>query len=280
MKLKKRIIVGDCIVPTDCDLEFNNGIALYDGNEIELSKIPIDAMEYELQPELSQDIWDGEHLRTEVRDKLLSIANDFYESSGFKAPILDIIFTGSLANYNYHDGSDIDLHVVIDYSSENEDTELVRIAANGIKWRWNQEHNITISGHEVETYIQDSNEQHNSSGIYSIMHDEWIVKPEHRHVVIDSNAISSKADFFKYVIDDIEKQVNSIRRNQPTDGLLEQIDNIRYKVLRQRKDSFENGGDEFSTGNLVFKELRNSGYIEKIMNLEKQVYDRMNSIGI
>lgn len=269
MKLIKPILVNDEIVPAGTIVSLDS--------DIDVSLVPIQATDYRLHTELNQVIWNYDTLKPEIRERLIDIANDFYESSGFKADIKDIIFTGSLANYNYHDGSDIDLHVVIDYSDENEDTELVKLAANAIKWKWNKEHNITINGYEVETYIQDANEPHTSSGIYSVMNDTWIVKPVYHSINVDTEMIRKKSDVFKFAIDDIEKQISKLSRNEPSSDILDMIDTVRYKVLRQRKDAFANGEDEFSVGNLVFKELRNSGYIEKLMNLEKQVYDTIKS---
>ena len=53
-----------------------------------------------------------------IRKKLLKIAEEFYgkfDDVIGKKPIVDIQLTGSLANYNYTDLSDLDLHVLIDF---------------------------------------------------------------------------------------------------------------------------------------------------------------------
>ena len=58
---------------------------------------------------LNQDFWNqpGDKLDPEIREKLLEIATDFIEKSeAAEAPIKDITFTGSLANYNYSPFSD------------------------------------------------------------------------------------------------------------------------------------------------------------------------------
>jgi len=41
-----------------------------------------------------------------------------------------------------------------------------------------------------------------------------------------------------------------------------------------RKDSLEKDG-EFGVGNLAFKELRNSDYIEKIIDIDNLLYDKL-----
>ena len=76
-------------------------------------------------------------IKREIRDRLIEIANRFLKPTlGSKAEIKDITFTGSLANYNYTDLSDIDLHIIIDFNDINEDEELVRNYFNAVKSLW------------------------------------------------------------------------------------------------------------------------------------------------
>ena len=64
---------------------------------------------------LNSELWDEDKkLRPEVRDRLMRIAEKFIKPTlGKGVTIKDITFTGSLANYNYSDMSDIDLHIII-----------------------------------------------------------------------------------------------------------------------------------------------------------------------
>ena len=57
---------------------------------------------------------------------------------------------------------------------------------------WNKKHNITIFGYEIELYIQDSNEIHHSTGIYSVLNDSWITKPNRIEPEIDENMVKRK----------------------------------------------------------------------------------------
>ena len=88
-----------------------------------------------VKDDLDREIWDEkDQLRPEIKEKLLEIANDFWESQDLDhVKVKDIIFTGSLANYNWSNFSDIDLHIVIDYTDVNKDAELVRKYFNSIK---------------------------------------------------------------------------------------------------------------------------------------------------
>ncbi len=43
------------------------------------------------------------------------------------------------------------------------------------KTLFNEQHDITIYGYEVELYVQNESESHFSSGVFSVLNDEWIV---------------------------------------------------------------------------------------------------------
>ena len=64
--------------------------------------------------ELNPKIWDDkDQLYKDIKDKLQLIAEEFIKTTrGKDADIKDTTFTGSLANFNYSDFSDIDLHIL------------------------------------------------------------------------------------------------------------------------------------------------------------------------
>lgn len=211
-------------------------------------------------------------LKPDLRDRLLKIANDFYAGTGFKARIKDIILTGSAANYNWHAQSDLDVHVVIDYAEENADTELVSNAAYAMKWQWNEQHDIVIDGHSVEMYIQNAAEPHTASGVYSILNDAWIVVPKQRQITVNADAINAKASALRSQFKALQERFDD---GEVSEELLKAVQDCRYRMLRLRRDDFEAGGDEFSTGNLAFKQLRNDGTIGDAIKLEQSLYDKL-----
>ena len=83
---------------------------------------------FHLQDELNPKVWylpnekymgdpDGQvyKMRPKVRERLLEIANIFIEFLDVNVVISDITMTGSLANYNWSQYSDVDLHILIDF---------------------------------------------------------------------------------------------------------------------------------------------------------------------
>lgn len=228
----------------------------------------------EIQNDLNRDIWDDDNkLKPEIAEKLTQIAEDFYEKLDLPTPILDITFTGSMANYNWTSLSDIDLHIVVDYTAINENQELVRNYLMEAKSNWNRNHDIKIKGHEVEIYVQDSNEPHHSTAVYSIANDDWVIEPRKKRFEASEDAIRQKADAFIARID-LLKKLSDEGKHEEVYGDSERL---REKLRKYRQSGLETGG-EFSTENLVFKFLRNSEEIERIYDMKKEAYDAMMSV--
>lgn len=228
----------------------------------------------EIKEDLNRDIWDeNDKLKSEIAQKLLKIARDFYEGLDLQAPILDITITGSIANYNWTEKSDIDLHILIDYTAVNEDAELVKKYLSAAKTNWNKNHEIMIKDHEVEVYVQDSNEPHHSTGVYSILNDDWIIKPERAEFQVSEDDVKKKNQYF---IDAIEL-INKIKEDGRHEEAYGDSDRLAAKLRNYRQSGLETGG-EYSVENLVFKGLRNSDYIGKLYDVKKDSYDAIMSI--
>ena len=225
--------------------------------------------------DLNSKIWDENmQLRKEVREKLLQIANEFIDFIGVPLLIEDVIFTGSLANYNWSEYSDIDLHVVCDFIQFS-DTELSLYEElfKVKKTIFNTNHDIKIFGYEVELYVQNATEAHFSSGVYSVLYDEWDVKPEKEDSNIDTKILKSKINHWKSQIDTVvdnatEKDIDEAR---------EYIKKFKEKLKKYRSSGLKKEG-EYSYENLVFKYLRRSDYLEKLFNLENNLLDKELSL--
>ncbi len=226
---------------------------------------------FRLKDELNPKVWDNFEINDEVKADLLKIASDFYSSTDLNADVKDIVLTGSLANYNWSEKySDYDLHILINFKNVDENVELVKKFVDSAKNIWNKEHDIKIKGYEVEVYIQDVSEPHKSTGIFSLMKDKWLVKPERLDIEPDEDMIKEKGKSLMMLIDDLEDEVDEDKY----EAFKEKIDKVWNKVKDYRKSGLESEGGEFSTGNFVFKLLRRNGYIGKIMALKKESYDK------
>ena len=215
---------------------------------------------------LNPNIWDGLKLKPEIKEKLLQIGKDFYTDTETDAPLKDILFVGSLANFNWSDTSDFDVHVVIDFKDVDENVELVEKLVNALKSKWNDEHDIHLKGHNVEVYIQDITKENKSSGVYSLMQDEWLTEPQKENVLIDKEKIQQKYN-------DYVRKINSGIKAQD----IEKLKTIVKDVYDMRQAGLDKSG-ELSTENLVFKILRSRNYIEKLKTEINKLYDKAQSL--
>ncbi len=228
----------------------------------------------EIKEDLNRDIWDEDNkIKPKIAVKLLRIAEDFYKKLDIPADILNITLTGSMANYNWTDKSDLDLHILIDYSAVDENTELVKKYLSEAKTNWNRNHEIMIDGHEVEIYVQDINEPHHSTGVYSIMDNDWLIIPEPAEFEVSEDAIEQK---YKSIQDTI-KMIEKLQKEKKYEEVYGDTDRLKGKIRNYRQSGLETGG-EFSVENLVFKALRNGGELEKLSDLKREAYDNMMSV--
>ena len=231
---------------------------------------------FKLQDELNPKVWDNEDtLNKEVREKLLAVATEFIDFLGVPILVEDIIFTGSLANYNWSKYSDIDLHIVADFSQFSDDLlplyeELFKVK----KTLFNTDHNIKIFGYDVELYIQDSNETPTlSSGVYSILNNDWKNKPKKEKIKIDKNLIRQKSNQWMEIIDTALEAASDVTADDATEILKK----CKNKLSKYRVCGLQKGG-EYSDENLVFKVLRRNGYIEKLINFKNDLLDKELSL--
>ena len=227
------------------------------------------------QDSLSSDIFEktgeGYKMIDAVRDRLLIIADNFIDFLGVEFFVHDAVLTGSLANYNWSEYSDIDLHIIIDYDESGHNIPLLTEFFNAKKNAWNQVHDIKIKNYEVEIYVQDIKEKHVSSGVYSVLNNNWIVKPQKEKQKIDDRLILDKGEEYAKLIDKL-----ILKKNKGID-VIDAVDDIRRKIKRFRQSGLDKGG-EYSYENLTFKLLRRNGFIKKLLDLKKEVVDRKLSV--
>jgi len=243
----------------------------------EFVKSDFDAIKsFYIKDELSQKVWDDFKLKDEIKEQLITIGQDFFEKIEIEVDVKDIVFCGSLCNYNWSEKySDFDLHIIIDFNDVNEDYELVEKLCDYAKKMWNSQHDIKIKGYDVEIAIQDENDLSETlkttrmGGVYSLLNNKWIKKPTKVEFEPDENLIKEKSKTLMMKIDDIEESDNI-----DYDDLKEKTESVWKKIKDFRKSGLESESGEFSIGNLVFKLIRRNGYISKIMEIKKDSYDK------
>jgi len=238
---------------------------------------------FEVKKTLNPHIWTLDNnkeyvLRPDIADKLLIIANDFLDFVDIDnldcdietkdCTIEDIVITGSISNYNWSRFSDIDLHILVNFGDIDGNENLVTNILNTKKNLWNASHDITIKGYDVEVYVQNTEEIHFASGVYSVLFNKWLKKPVAGDPGVDIEKVLDKATGWMEIIDNIQYKAYQMNSEET----LETIEKIKERLKKFRKSGLEVGG-EFSYENLAFKFLRRTGYIKKLFDLKNKVKD-------
>lgn len=246
----------------------------------------VDLSSFNIKKKLNPKFWKDGILDSRIRLKLLDIADDFISFLGVDwAKPEDITMTGSLANFNWDENySDIDLHIIMDYSDVDERKDFVSNYFYSQKKLWNEEHSdIKIMGFPVEVFVQDVNERHDSSGVYSLEKNRWVIEPEREKLAsskVNKNFIKDKVSDYMNKIDKLEYLFNKAKDDEyKVRRVMEKSEDLFNKIKDERKLGFEkSGGREINNFNICFKALRRNGYIEKLVNIKSTAYDKLKSL--
>jgi len=214
---------------------------------------------------LNPVFWIGDSLKPEVNEKLMRFAEAFaaYVDLDERA-IVDVLLLGGNAGYNYTQYSDLDVHIVVDPRFIPDcNPELLDRYYMDKKTLWELTHNVTILGSKAEPYIERPGvTRKKSQGVWSIMKKSWIQKPTPVEGEVDEKEIEKKVNNFI-------NQINSLIKASDAEGLKKLV-----KKLRDSRGTSLQKYGEYGFENMVFKELRNQGYIDKIrtvvVNLKSQ----------
>jgi len=226
------------------------------------------------QSELNPKIWDKDGksytMKSEVRERLLEIANQFLDYLKIDIIVTDIVLTGSLANYNWSKYSDFDIHIIANLQQfPPAQIDLYKELFMLKKTLFNKNHDIRIFGYETELYVEGEEDAHFSSGVYSLLYDDWQHKPEKEDVKIDKNTVDRKAKQWMDIIDGVLDNIE----DEDIDDAKELVEKYKEKLRKFRTCGLQKDG-EYSSENLVFKILRRNGYLEKLRDASHKILDK------
>ena len=210
--------------------------------------------------QLNPKFWDSKkRLDPKVRSKLLEIARTWQTFANIKNLIIsDIVLTGGNANYNYTKHSDLDVHIIVDYSKVSCEDAMVFDYFMSKKSLWAAYHsNIKVRGFPVELFAEDKTAKPRpGQGVFSLIKNKWIQEPQPLAFRPRTDGLlQQKVAFYMKEIDNMVAGKQSISS----------ANDLKDKLRVMRAAAIEQGG-EFSFENLVFKDLRNRGYLNKLSN--------------
>jgi predicted nucleotidyltransferase len=234
---------------------------------------------FKLQDHLNPEIWGNAEtddfgqikLNSEMRASILKIAHEFVQSIKVdEIEVEDVLFVGSLANFNWSKYSDVDIHIVMDKSKLGANQDVVDELLDSKKDLFKFKHDITIKGFEVELYAQDIDETLDSNGQYSVLFNKWEMVPNKEEFDLDKKNIITKIKEFNKALTTIEKMKDS-------DQKVVKLKKLKDKISAYRQAGLEKTG-ELSDENLVFKYLRRSGFMDKLSDIKNNTQDTILTV--
>ena len=228
--------------------------------------------------ELNSLLFKDNKLKPEVREKALEVADELLTmlaDTGLDIKLADLILTGSNASYTYTKDSDIDLHLVADMTDVDDPEGLYPMLFNAFKSAFNNKYDISFYGIPVEVYIEVENTASVSNGIYSIQKDEWIKEPVPT-VIPEIDYSQLKKDLqpwiarYNELIQDVKS--NKITTEAPVTQFIDDLYRTRELGLHGPD------GSEYSSENLIFKEMRNLGYLDNLKDLRDTLIGKRLSL--
>lgn len=241
----------------------------------------INLKSFETKKNLNPAIWKNGILRADVRKRLIAIAKEFVETLKIEnLPVSDIILVGSSASYNWSKYSDIDLHILVDFSkiTVTGDDDFLKNYFTSKKNGWNNTHShLTLNGYPVELYVQGITEENASNAVYSIKGNYWLKQPVANDYVLDKAMIKNQSANLANRIDDIIKATEMATSKRKL-RLLNMIANKLYEsIIMGRREGLATEGEK-SPDNIVFKVLRRTGHLGKLRQLKNLIFDKLQSL--
>ena len=250
--------------------------------EVEVEPSQINLKSFKKHDGLDNKIWnENGDLDLRVRSLLLDISDDFWETCKIRwVKPKKVILVGSICNYNWSKYSDIDVHLIVDFKEVHDRADFVREYFNEKKNEWNENHKgLKIFGFPVELYVQDVDDNPKSGGIYDLYENKWLRKPKMgdlKPIKLDKYYIKDLSADIMTKIDDLCDAFEVEEDKHHIEEIGELCDKILDSISSMRKRSLEKG--EMAAGNICYKVLRRSGYLDKIWDLKTKIYDKLNSL--
>lgn len=152
----------------------------------------------------------------------------------------------------------MDVHIVVNFDIYDSSNQILTAYYNLEKSKFN-EADISIHGVEVELYVEDTQTNVTSNGIYSVMYDKWIKYP--KPIEVKQFDVSALVDKWKIIIE-----------NALDSGDDEKVNDVINQLYLIRKQSILVDG-EYGKGNYLFKGIRDLGLLDELKRKKLEFRD-------
>ena len=253
---------------------YNHFKKVYEDSNIE-EEVDLDET-IEKHDELNPLLFDKDKkLLPEIVEKVNEIVEKFKEDldeNNIKIKIKDIILTGSNANYNYTKDSDLDIHILADTKSFGDKDKLYKSLYDAYRTLFSKKYDISFYDIPVEIYVETEDTPLASGGVYSILDNDWKKEPIEADIPeFDQEAFDKEYSKWEAKCADmLSPEYHDVTEAEEIEALIDEL-------YRLRQGGLSNGG-EFNQDNLIFKELRNTGYLDQLKQLRDDTISRELSL--
>jgi hypothetical protein len=229
---------------------------------------------------LPTQFFDGAKLRQDVRQKSLAFARARFDELGMPdLKILDMLYVGSLASYEYDDLSDVDIHIIIDPASFKGDPKMLRRYLSKVndlnEFLYNR---VTFYGRKADfSFYADTVEGRIEPGvgIYSLFNETWPSQPEAAPIRFSRTRVY--AEFGDFV-----QRYNALATDYARDKrsfVCQRFSDLREEVRLYRRKGIAKDGIR-STENIVYRALRriNGNLLRQMEGLELECENIQGSL--
>jgi hypothetical protein len=234
---------------------------------------------FNIKDVLHQNFWDVDKLKPIVRTQILKIVDDFYEGIEIDGVVIeDVIFTGSLAGYNWSKYSDVDIHIVVDYDKIKIPNEtLVDYFEMKKKLFSIKYEDLNFYGYPIEMYVEDVKQELTvGSPRYSVENDSWVKLPVKKDMTNTMGYIKMESSRYINKIDSLVNNFDNVPEHM-LEHYLNKIDRVYNEIKDGRGREIKKGG-EFTPFNIIFKILRRTNRIGNLIKLKSDIYEKLNSL--
>lgn len=220
-------------------------------------------------------IWNEDAtIKEEIADKIFEIVDEFMlslDEAGVEGTVEDIILLGSNANYNYTKDSDLDIHIIL--NNADLEPKLADSLYGAYRSLFNKNYEINIYEIPVEVYVELPDTNRVSNGVYSVKQNKWISEP------VMTEIPDLDMDKFEDQISEWEDKYLDLKADYEAELLEDETEVVDFinALYELRKTGLASDG-EYGISNLIFKEMRNRGYLDNLKELKNKLISKRLSL--
>lgn len=209
------------------------------------------------QQTLEPSFFEGDALRPAIVRKAREVGEAiFVEARVPGGTLMDVLFAGSLASYEYTADTDADLHLVI--QSTATDPELFSAYLKTLNAQMHHESGIRFLGRPVQitfTTMPDA-----QGGAYSVVKDAWVTRPVRAPVAFSEAELrAALADFGRQR----DAEVDAFRA-APVTYDCQRLVRVRAALKAKRSEGLASPAGVVSLGNVSYRVIRRLGWFDDL----------------